>query len=95
MKHIRHQRLEPHVLHARDHLRTLKVPIRTVPAALAQVIHEVFCDLAERAALLAEIDYDADARALRASDAFEDRVGQVWLAGADVGPEDVGAVACV
>ena len=41
MQHVRHQRLEPHVLHARNELRRLEVLVRGVASALTKVVHQV------------------------------------------------------
>jgi hypothetical protein len=51
--------------------------------------------LAECAPFLAVVGDDADAAALRRLDRVLDGVGEVRPAGADVRPEDVGAVAFV
>jgi len=91
----RHKRLEPHVLDAGDELRRLEILVRRVATALAQVVHEVLGDLAERAALLAEVDDDADAAALRGADALLDGENKVRFARADVRAEYVRAVAFV
>lgn len=92
---VRHERLEAHVLDARDELRALEILVRAVAAALAQVVHEILGHLAQGTALLAEVRDDADAARLRAADALLDRIGEVWLARADIRPKDVRAVALV
>ena len=61
--------------------------------ARARRAADALCDLAERAALFAEVDDDADAAALRGADALLDGVGEVRFTCADVGAEDVRTVA--
>ena len=90
---IRHQRLEAHVLDAGDVLRALKVLVGAIGAAFARVVDEVLRHLAQRAALLAEVDDDAGAAGLRFFDRLLDPKDQVGATGADVTAEDVGAVA--
>lgn len=51
-------------------------------------------DLAEGATLLAEVNDETNATALRTTDALLDGVNQVRLTCADIGAEDVGTVAC-
>lgn len=41
MQHIRHERLEPHVLHARDELRRAEIFVCRVAVAFAEVVDEV------------------------------------------------------
>jgi hypothetical protein len=60
-----------------------------------RVVDQELGDFAERPAFLARIRDQADAAALRALDALLDGMGEVGPAGADVGAEDVGAVALV
>ena len=58
---------------------------------LASVVDAELGDLAERPSLLAEVDDDADAAALRALDGAQQRVHQVRPARADVRAEGVRA----
>ena len=53
---------------------------------------DVLGDFAKCTALLAEIDDETDAAALRPSDAFLDRVDEVGLAGANIGTKDIRTV---
>ena len=55
----------------------------------------VLGDFAEGTAFLAEVDDKSDAPTLCCADALFDGVDEVGFAGADVGAEDVGAVAFV
>ena len=97
VQHVGHQLLEAHVLHAGHAFGAGEVLVGRVAAllALARVVDQELGHLAERAALLAGVGDQADAAALRALDAFLDRVREVRPAGADVGAEHVGAVALV
>ena len=97
VQHVRHQLLEAHVLHAGHALGAGEVLLGAVAArlALARVVDEELRHLAQRASLLAEVDDEARAAGLGAADALLDGVGQVRAAGADVGAEDVRAVALV
>ena len=97
VQHVGHQLLEAHVLHAGDAFGAGEVLGGGVAAllALAGVVDQELRHLAERAAFLAGVDDEADAAALRAVDALLDGVREVGPAGADVGAEDVGAVALV
>ena len=63
--------------------------------ALAGVVDQELGDLAQRAALLAVIDDDAEAARLGRAGAFLDAVDEIGPAGADVGAEHVGTVALV
>src|SRR4029434_9340212 len=63
--------------------------------ALARVVDEELGHLAQSPTLLPEVDDESHAAGLRAADALLDVVDQVRAAGADVGAEDVGAVALV
>src|SRR5262245_6933265 len=91
---IRHQLLKAHVLHAGDALGPREILLGTVAAllTLAGVVDEELGHLAEPAAFLAEVDDQPDAAALRAADAFLDRVGEIRPARADIGAEDIRAV---
>lgn len=51
-------------------------------------------DLAEGTTLLAEVNDETNATALRTTDALLDGVDQVRLTCADIGAENVGTVAC-
>ena len=64
---IRHQLLEARVLHAGDAFGPLEIGRGGVAAllALACVVHQELGDLAERAALLAIVDDEADTALLR------------------------------
>ena len=95
--HVRHQLLEPGILHAGDTFGALEILGRGVAAflALARVVDQEFRDLAERAAFLAVVDDDAEPAGLSGARAFLDAVEQIGTAGADVRAEHVGAVAFV
>ena len=97
MDHVRHQLLEARVLHAGDALGALEIGRGRVAAllALARVVDQELGDLAERPALLAVVDDDAEAAGLRRARAFLDAVHEIGPAGADVGAEHVRAVALV
>ncbi len=97
MEDIGHQLLEAHVLHAGHALGAREVLVGRVAAhlALARVVDQELGHLAERPAFLARVGDEADAAALRAADALLDGMREIGPAGADVGAEDVGAVALV
>ena len=97
VEHVGHQLLEAHVLHAGDAFGAAEIGVGAVAALLAfpGVVDEELGHLAERAAFLAVVDDDADAALLRGLDADLDAVRQIGPAGADVGAEDIGAVAFV
>jgi hypothetical protein len=97
MQHVRHQLLKAHVAHAGDAFGALEVAGRTIATllALARIVDEELSDLAERAAFLAIVDDETDTAGLRHLDGDLDAVRQIRPAGADIGPEHVGAVAFV
>ena len=97
MQHVGHQFLKAHVLHAGDAFRALEIGIRPVAAglALARVVDQELGHVAQPPAFLAVVDDQTGAAALRGLDADLDAVREVGPAGADVGAEDVGAVALV
>lgn len=95
MQDIRHQRLKAHILHPRDILRALEILARAIGAAFPRVVHEILGHFPQGAAFLAEIDDDAGATGLGFFDRFLNAEDEVGAAGADVGAEDVGAVAFV
>lgn len=92
---VGHEGLEAHVLDAGDVLGALEVLARAVGAPLARVVHEVFGHFAQSAPFLAEVDDHAGPALLRLLDGFLDAEDQVRPARADVGAEDVAAVALV
>ena len=97
VQNVGHELLEAHVLHAGDALGAREVLLGAVATVLplAGVVDEELGHLAERAALLAVVDDDARAALLRSADALFDAVREVRPAGADVGAEDIRAVALV
>src|SRR6266480_2072959 len=97
MDHVRHELLEPGVLHSGHAFRTLKIGRRGVATllALARIVNKELRDLAKRAALLAVIDNHAKPARLRRSRTFFDPVDQIRPTGTDVGAEDVRPVALV
>ncbi len=97
MEHVRHQLLEAGVLDPGDALGALEVGGGLVAAglALAGVVDQELGHFAERPAFLAVVGDQADAAGLGLAHALLDAVGQVGPAGADVGAEDVRAVALV
>ena len=97
MHDVRHQLLEARVLHAGHAFRALEVAGRRIAALLAlpRVVDQELGDLAERAALLAIVDDDAEPAGLRRARALLDAVHEIGPAGADVGAEHVRAVALV
>ena len=62
---------------------------------LPRVIDSEFCHLAKGASFLSIVCDDADAAALGRFHCILDRIGQVRPAGANVGPENVRAIALV
>jgi hypothetical protein len=95
MQNVRHQRLEPHILHPSNHLRALEVLIGRIASPLPEIVDEVLGDLTQCTTFLAEVNDEANSAALSAADALLDGIDEVGLAGADVGTEDVGAVTFV
>ena len=97
MQHVRHQLLEAHVLDPGHAFGAFEVGLGPVAArlALAGVVDEELGDLAEGAALLAVVDDEPASALLGGPDAHLDAVREIGPAGADVGAEDVGAVAFV
>src|SRR5262245_64460783 len=97
MDHVRHELLEPGVLHSGHAFRALKIGRRGVATllALARIVNKELRDLAKRAALLAVIDDQAKAARLRRTRTFFDTVDQIRPTGTDVGAEDVRTVAFV
>ncbi len=97
MDDVRHQLLEARVLDAGHAFGALEVGGSGVAALLALpgVVDQELGDLAERAALLAVVDDDAEPARLRGARALLDAVHEVGPAGADVGAEHVRAVAFV
>ena len=95
--HIRHQLLEPGVLHACDAFGALEILGRSIAAflALACVVDQKLRDLAERAAFLAIVNDDAESAGLSGACAFLDAVDQIGTAGADVRAEHIRAIALV
>src|SRR5262245_17146438 len=69
MDHVRHELLEPDVLHSGHAFRALKIGRRGVATllALAHIVNKELRDLAKRAALLAVIDDHAKPARLRRS----------------------------
>src|SRR2546423_2871755 len=97
MQHVGHQLLEAHVAHSGDAFGAREVVGRTIAAllTLARIVDQELGDLAERATLLAIVDDETDTAGLCHLDRDLDAVCEVRSAGADVGPENVGAVAFV
>ena len=97
MEQVGHQLLEAHVLDARHAFGAVEVLRRRIAAglALARVVDQELGDLAQGAAFLAIVDDDAQPALLRHFHADLDAVREIGPAGADVGAEDVGAVALV
>mmetsp|Transcript_27087 Transcript_27087/g.59906 ORF Transcript_27087/g.59906 Transcript_27087/m.59906 type:complete len:378 (+) Transcript_27087:182-1315(+) len=97
VQRVRHHGLETRVCDAGHVAGAVEVLGGGVPALspLAHVVHEVLGDLAEGPALFAEVHAHTAAAPLCGADALLDGVRQVGSAGADVGPEHVGAVALV
>jgi hypothetical protein len=42
VQHVRHQRLEPHILHPGDQFGGLEVPIGGISGSFARVVDEVY-----------------------------------------------------
>src|ERR1700722_11201276 len=97
MNDVGHQLLEPCVLDAGNAFGSFEIGARRIAAflALAGVVDQKFCDLAQRTAFLAVIGDDAKAALLRAARAFDDAVDQVRPAGAAIGAKHVGAIALI
>ena len=89
MNRIRHELLKAGVLHAGHAFGALEIRGGRIAAllTLTGVIDEKLGDLAQRAALLAIIDDDAETAFLGAARAFLDAVNQVRTAGADIRAE--------
>lgn len=97
MKGIRHQFLEPNVLHASYIFGTVEI-LRSIVSSLLTltlVVHQVLGHLTQCPPFLPEVDNDTCSSFLRCLDALLDAVEEIWTAGADVGSEDVGAIAFV
>mmetsp|Transcript_5882 Transcript_5882/g.12842 ORF Transcript_5882/g.12842 Transcript_5882/m.12842 type:complete len:208 (-) Transcript_5882:987-1610(-) len=94
---VGHQFLEAHVLYTSYHLGALEVVLRRVAALLplACIVDHELGHLAQRAPLLPVVNDDSRAAFLGGAHALLDAVKQVGPARADVGAEDVGAVALV
>ena len=77
-KHVGHQLLEAHVLHAGDAFGALEVGRRRIAAglALAGVVDEELGHLAQRPAFLAIVDDEADAAVLGLSMQILDAVAR-------------------
>src|SRR5215469_14957580 len=97
MEDVGHQLLESHVLHAGDTFGAAEIGVGPVTArlALARVVDEEFGYLTEGPSFLAVVDDDPDPALLCGLDANLDTVHEIRPAGADVGAEDVRAVALV
>ena len=95
MKDIGHERLEPHVLDARDILGALEVLARPVLSAFSCVVYEVLGNFTKRTTFFAEVDDDTTATLLGFLDCLFNTKGEVWSACADVGSKDVTAIAFV
>jgi hypothetical protein len=97
MDHVRHELLEPGVLHSGHAFRALKIGRRGVATllALTRIVNKELRNLAKRAALLSVIDDHAKPARLRRSRTFFDSVDQIRPTGTDVGAKDVRPVALV
>ena len=97
LEDVRHELLAASVFDPGDVLCHLEVSLWAVPPFLvgARVVNAELGDLTKRAALLPVVDDEAASSPLGALGRFLDRVDQIRTAGADVGTEDIGAVALV
>src|SRR3984893_3460974 len=97
VENVRHQLLEAHVLHAGDAFGAAEIAVGGVAAGLplAGVVDEELGDLAQRPPLFAVVDDDPDPALLSGLDADFDAVHEIRPARADIGAEDIRAVALV
>src|SRR6266481_4313358 len=94
---VGHQLLKAHVLYAGDAFGAAEIAVGGVAAGLplAGIVDEELGDLAERPPLLAVVNDDPYPALLRGLDADFDAVDEVRTARADIGAEDIRAVALV
>src|SRR6266481_2177052 len=97
VENVGHQLLKAHVLHTGDAFGTAEIGVGGVAARLplAGVVDEELSDLAQRPPLLAVVDDDPDPALLGGLDADFDAVDEVRTARADIGAEDIRAIALV
>ena len=93
--HIRHERLETHILNSRDVLRSFEVFARSVFSAFSRIVYKVLGHFTKRTAFLAEVDNNTTTALLSFFHGLFDSEGQVRTACANVRPEDITAIAFV
>src|SRR5690606_10927476 len=97
LKRVGHQLLKAHILYAGHALRAVEIFSSGVAVfvTLPGVVHQKFRNFSERAAFLSKVNDETGAAFLRRFDGLFNSMNQIWPAGADVGSENVGAVALV
>jgi hypothetical protein len=93
--YIRHQGLESHVLHTGNIFCPLEVLACPIFSPLTRIVYEILGNLAESPTFLAEIDHNTATTFLSFLDSLFYAKDEVWTACADIGSENVTAVAFV